>query len=209
MARHLTRHLDRRWALAADCESCSGLCCVSLAFERGPAFGFSKPANTPCRHLSSASRCSIHAARVERGLVGCVRYDCFGAGQRVTLELFPGRSWRDEPELAPQVFEAFRLLRDVHELALLLEVAHRLELPDALAERRAQLSRELEPEAGWTPDRLLSFDLAAAHARVHAFLRELRPYTANLLTRPTCRTPAETPAPSCASRAASAPPGSR
>jgi hypothetical protein len=43
---------------------------------------------------------------------------------------------------------------------------------------------------------------------VHAFLRELRPH-ATPLTRQTCRTPAGTPAPSCASLAASAPRGSR
>ena len=207
--------MTRRWALAADCESCSGLCCVGLAFERGPAFTFSKPANVPCRYLSRASRCSIHAARVERGLAGCASYDCFGAGQRVTLELFPGRSWRDEPELAPQMFEAFRVLRDVHELALLLEAASQLELPGALAERREQLARELEPELGWTPQALFALDLAGAHARVYAFLRELRPYAAALASpsrvspKPTCRTRAETPAPSCASRAVSAPPGSR
>jgi hypothetical protein len=203
--------MTRRWALEADCESCSGLCCVSLAFARGPGFSFSKPAHVPCRHLSSANRCSIHAARVERGLAGCVRYDCYGAGQRVTLELFPGRSWRDEPELAPQVFEAFRVLRDVHELALLLDAARRIELPGALAERRQQLARELEPDPGWTPESLFALDLAGACARVHAFLRELRPYAAALPldTTPTCRTRAGTPAPSCASRAASAPPGSR
>jgi hypothetical protein len=43
---------------------------------------------------------------------------------------------------------------------------------------------------------------------VQTFLRALRPYSSSLI-RPTCRTLAGTPAPSCASYAASAPRGSR
>ncbi|HWO09818.1 MAG TPA: hypothetical protein VNN80_10075 [Polyangiaceae bacterium] len=61
MARHLTLHLDRRWALAADCGSCMGLCCVSLAFERGPAFTFSKPADVP--HTRACTPSSARYAR--------------------------------------------------------------------------------------------------------------------------------------------------
>jgi hypothetical protein len=33
-----------------DCARCAGLCCVLLAFDRGPLFAFDKPAGIACRH---------------------------------------------------------------------------------------------------------------------------------------------------------------
>jgi hypothetical protein len=36
--------------LLGDCSRCIGLCCVSLAFDRGPRFAFDKRAGEACRH---------------------------------------------------------------------------------------------------------------------------------------------------------------
>jgi len=80
--------------LAGNCANCEGLCCVSLSFERGPAFSFEKAADVPCRHLLASDRCAVHAGRAAYGLAGCAGYECYGAGQRVARELFAGCSWR-------------------------------------------------------------------------------------------------------------------
>jgi len=99
--------------LAADCARCVGLCCVAPAFTRSSDFPIDKPAGTPCPNLLGDHRCGVHAQLRERGFGGCVVFDCFGAGQRVTQEVLAGRDWRDDPARA---FEAFHVLRAVHEV---------------------------------------------------------------------------------------------
>jgi hypothetical protein len=96
--------------LRADCARCSGLCCVAPAFARSSDFAFTKPAGTPCTHLTAAARCDQHTVLRERGMVGCTVFDCFGAGQALTERV----DWRTgDRELA---FAAFPRLRDLHEL---------------------------------------------------------------------------------------------
>lgn len=164
-----TPHIELR----ADCARCAALCCVSLAFDRSEWFSFAKPADVPCRHLREDNLCSVHALRGARGLRGCVEYECYGAGQRVTA-LFGGRSWREQPEHARGVFSAFRSMKQVHELLLLLEEASRLELPPERAQRRTQLLQRLEPEAGWTAESAAVFDASQCQVEVFAFLASLR-----------------------------------
>lgn len=88
--------------LTADCSRCAGLCCVLLPFARSADFAFDKAAREPCRHLSVTHRCDIHDRLLEKGMRGCVAYDCFGAGQSVTQS---GR------------VEAFHVVEQVHEIA--------------------------------------------------------------------------------------------
>ena len=104
-------------SLRADCAHCIGLCCVVLAFDRGPLFGFDKAPGDPCRHLDAADRCRIHASLAERGFAGCLAYDCLGAGQAVTA-MFAGRSWRDDPSTMREMYDAFVHVRETHRRAL-------------------------------------------------------------------------------------------
>ena len=108
--------------LRADCSRCCGLCCVGPAFDAEQGFGFDKPAHMPCAHLRGDFRCDIHGNLREHGFPACMTFDCYGAGQRVTQQLFSGRSWQSSPELAPRMFEAYRRYRALHELLALLAV---------------------------------------------------------------------------------------
>lgn len=158
--------------LVARCSRCAGLCCAALAFDRGALFAHDKAADEPCHHLG-ANGCAIHRARGERGYAGCVGYDCHGAGQRVTEELFGGASWRERPELGPAMFAAFRELAEAHRLLALLDAAARLPLDEARAAERARLVARLEDDETREVD-------ARAAREVEAFLKSLRP----LLRRP-------------------------
>jgi hypothetical protein len=160
--------------LSADCARCEGLCCVSLPFERGRCFSFDKPADVPCRHLLANDRCEVHAARRARGLGGCANYDCYGAGQRVTHELFGGRSWRADAQLARRICAAFRTLATVHELLLLLREASRLPLDQVQTLELGRLVEWLEPPEGRGAAAWLAFDAEHARATVRGFLRGLR-----------------------------------
>ena len=110
--------------LTADCSRCVGLCCVLLPFARSADFAFDKPAGEACRHLAGDHRCGIHDRLTESGMPGCVAYDCFGAGQAVTLT---GRT------------DVFLVVEQVHEVGwYLTEAADRgVDVADLLSETEA------------------------------------------------------------------------
>lgn len=117
----------------------------------------------------------MHHLLGESGLAGCAAFDCYGAGQRVTQELFPGVSWRQDDTVAGAMFEAFDVLRRIHELRLLLRVAGGLKLPLDRRRVRERLLASLEPSGGWTASTVSSFDIARHEREVREFLRGLRP----------------------------------
>jgi hypothetical protein len=162
--------------LRGSCARCQGLCCVSLAFDRSEWFAFDKPASTPCPHLLPSNRCRQHAQLEATGNGGCASYDCYGAGQRVTEELFPGIAWRREPEQQSAIFTAFLRLRDVHELRLLLREAARLSLPEATRAEGQVLLSQLEPAGGFTATTLAALDVEALRFDVRVYLRGLEPH---------------------------------
>lgn len=139
-----------------DCGRCVGLCCVALAFDRGPLFAIDKPAGQACPNLGPDCRCTIHAQRAAQGFAGCALYDCFGAGQ-LTTSLFSSLDWRDSDAARRQMLRAFALLRDIQQLRIGLRRLGRLDLLSPL-----------EPEGGWTlASLLLDAPSALAAARPH------------------------------------------
>lgn len=160
--------------LQPDCARCAALCCVAFAFDRSEDFALDKPAGSPCPNLMADDRCRIHADLVGQGFAGCASYDCHGAGQRVTQEMFAGRSWRESPELAAAMFEAFRILRKVHALLDLLRTAGQLPLTADQSARRDALRAALNPSEGWTNATLADFERSTLQAEVRSFLTSLR-----------------------------------
>jgi hypothetical protein len=104
-------------SLRGDCSHCIGLCCVVLAFDRGPLFAFDKGPGEACRHLDACDQCAIHADLDRRRMAGCAQYDCFGAGQSVTA-MFAGRSWRDGEETKREMYGAFVRIREANRTLL-------------------------------------------------------------------------------------------
>jgi hypothetical protein len=97
---------------------------VVPAFYSVQGFAFDKPAYTACKYLTLKNRCAIHTGLASRGLSGCVAFDCYGAGQRVTQELFNGVSWRSSDEIALQnLFSAYTSVLALHKLMAMLALA--------------------------------------------------------------------------------------
>jgi hypothetical protein len=109
--------------LRPDCVNCCGLCCVAPPFDADQGFGHDKAAREPCHHLQADFRCGIYAHLADKGYPGCVSFDCFGAGQRVTQELFGGANWSQSPEIAAQMFDSYERLRPLHELMAMAQLA--------------------------------------------------------------------------------------
>ena len=112
--------------LHSDCIKCSGLCCTALCFFKSDGFPTDKPAGKPCKNLLPDFQCAVHADLLERGLKGCAAYDCFGAGQRVTKEVYGGITWRDRPGGGEEVFEVFSVVRQLHQILWYLAEASTL-----------------------------------------------------------------------------------
>ncbi|MFI9050235.1 pentapeptide repeat-containing protein [Streptomyces sp. NPDC053427] len=156
--------------LTSDCGSCFGLCCVALPFAASSDFAVDKEAGRPCRNLQDDFRCGIHADLRQRGFSGCTVFDCFGAGQKVSQVTFGGQDWRRAPGTAREMFEAFPVMRQLHEL--LWYLAEALALPDARpvhAGLRGALDATERLTRG-TAQELAALDMPAHRGEVNALL---------------------------------------
>jgi hypothetical protein len=162
-----------RRSLRADCGSCFALCCTAFGFARSADFAVDKPAGTPCQNLATDFSCTIHDRLRPRGFRGCTVFDCFGAGQHVSQQLFAGRSWRERPETTKEMFAAFAVSRQLHEALWHLAEAERRTLDPELGEEAGRLRGTIDDALDGELSRLLEVDVATLHARVRTVLMEV------------------------------------
>lgn len=161
---------QRTQSLRADCASCSGLCCVALAFAKSADFAYDKQAGDPCTNLQEDNRCGIHPELAERGFSGCTVFDCHGAGQKVTQLSFPGVGWREAPQDREVVFATFQVMRSLHDLLWYLHQALALPTTEALHTELAQAYDETEALTEQGSTAVLRTDVSQVRARVSALL---------------------------------------
>jgi hypothetical protein len=152
----------------ADCSRCCGLCCVVPDQLAVQGFRVDKPAETPCTHLNGHHRCAIHATRHIHGYTACAAFDCFGAGQWITQSLFGGARWTDSPDLARQMFAAYRHWAPRFEAAALLEAALPHVRDDARCSLAARMTALITRE---TPDHRSPTDAARLRRETLAMIR--------------------------------------
>jgi hypothetical protein len=158
---------------SADCSQCAALCCLALAFDKGPSFAHNKQAGMPCHNLKDADPrqgCSIHKDLTITGYSGCVAYDCLGAGQRVTA-LFD-ETWEEIPRLAGPMMQAFRVMRDVQDLGQMLEASKALPLPQPIQKERDGWITQLK-EVQTTLGTLHAFETNGTAGQIRSWLRGL------------------------------------
>ena len=139
--------------LHADCTRCAALCCLSLTIDQATSSSiFNKRGGIPCAHLNAEGRCAIYENRARLGFSGCTAYDCYGAGQRTTQEVFSGRSWLTEPHLKNRMTNAFIVMSRIHGLLVKLATAKKWPLDTAKTQTLRELLDTLESPQGWTAD---------------------------------------------------------
>ncbi|MEN6327437.1 MAG: pentapeptide repeat-containing protein [Syntrophomonas sp.] len=161
---------SNRSDLRPDCAKCFGLCCVALYFSTSEGFPFDKDAGHPCHNLQSDYRCCVHESLGERGLKGCMAFECFGAGQKVAQVSFNGNDWRKAPESAEQMFEVFLVMRQLHELLWYLTEALTLQPACTIHQELKPMLDETERLTRLSPDSLLELDVAMHRGKVNALL---------------------------------------
>lgn len=158
----------RRPDLTADCERCAALCCTILCFDKSEAFAIDKPAGIPCPHVTDGARCGIYADRLELEFSGCMSYDCYGAGQRITHFYANTRDVRERDR-------AFHALRDLNELRWQLTEAAKL-CPNTEVDLARELGVEtatLHALAQRSPVALIDENLHRHASRVRTLLRRI------------------------------------
>jgi uncharacterized protein YjbI with pentapeptide repeats len=161
---------ELRASLRADCARCFGLCCVATGFARSSDFAIDKPAGRPCPHLRADFRCEIHDHLRADGFPGCAVYDCFGAGQKIAQLTFGGRDWRLAPHSASQMFAAFGVMRQLHQLLWYLCEALSFEQARSLHDEVQVALQETERLTLSTPQLLLDLDVETHRGNVNALL---------------------------------------
>lgn len=160
--------------LRDDCSMCAALCCFAFALDKSSMFAIDKPAGVGCPNLAADRNCTIHQDLADKGYKGCVAFTCHGAGQRVTQELFDGKSWQDDPALTQPMIDRFRDVRRIHEQLVLLREAQKLPLTEDQRKTCATLSTELAANEKLSATRVDSIIASNIEGQVAAFLQSLQ-----------------------------------
>lgn len=154
---------------SANCEECFGLCCVALPYAKSADFAFNKDSGQPCRHLQGDYRCGIHTQLRNKGFKGCTVYECYGAGQKISQQLYHGIDWRNSDQ-AQEMFQVFPVLQQLHEMLYYLDESLMIAEAEPLYQDIKQMMNETEQLTMQSPASLLELDVHALRARVNDVL---------------------------------------
>ena len=169
--------------LRGDCGKCFGLCCVALYFSASEGFPVDKDAGKPCPNLQTDFNCSVHKNLRQQGLKGCTAYDCFGAGQKVAQVTYGGHNWRQEVEVAKQMFEVFLVMRQLHEMLWYLTEASTLQVAHSMQDKFSSIINETILLTKLSPNSLIGLDVEAHRDKVNILLHN----TSELVRSKICR----------------------
>ncbi len=158
-------------ALTIDCQKCCGLCCIALYCTKTDGFPYDKVAGTPCKNLLSDFRCHSHHELIERKLKGCLSYDCFGAGQKVTQIIYKGEDWRKSPHCRQQMFEVFHIVTQLHQVLWYLLETYRMSNNQKMQEDIRTLIRKNEHMTTLSPNEILMLDIESYRKSVNTILK--------------------------------------
>lgn len=174
-----TQYKELVRSLKIDCRKCSGLCCTALYFSKSEGFPNDKPAGKPCTNLMSDFSCAVHKKLMQYNLKGCMAFDCLGAGQKVTSDIYGGVSWKQRPEAASEIFQVFLAVWQLHQMVWYLAEAAAVIPAEKLAEDIDALITEYKNMTALPPDQILQIDIEEYRTRVNLILKKAGELTAN------------------------------
>jgi hypothetical protein len=167
------KYADLAAVLRIDCEKCSGLCCVALYCMKTDGFPDNKQAGIPCKHLLADFCCDIHGQLANKKMRGCLAYDCFGAGQKVTQSSYAKENWKTNPEKANEIFQVFMIVFQLHQMAwYLLEASSLVTDKRIIAEVDALIAENIKMTA-LAPAEILQIDLTNYQTGVNLVLKKV------------------------------------
>lgn len=157
-----------------DCGRCCGLCCVALYFSRMDGFPEDKEAGEPCKNLHNDYKCRVHSSLSGLGLHGCMAYDCFGAGQKVTGQIPFKPDWNTiEDQEAEKIFQSFLTVMHLHQTLWYLAEASVLRIGESLKEQIRLLKNEGKDLTEQPLQILLSTEAEPFREKANSLLKRL------------------------------------
>ncbi|QHI72717.1 pentapeptide repeat-containing protein [Aminipila terrae] len=159
--------------LSIKCEECCGLCCTALYYAKTDGFPEDKAAGNPCMNLQDDFKCGIHEKLTKYNLKGCRSYDCFGAGQKVTQTIYKGMNWRNNPQIANQMYQVYLTVYQYQQMLWYL-----IQAAEAAPDNRQKDSIDLLVKENimitrMEPERILASDVEKYRGRVNSVLKEV------------------------------------
>ncbi|MGE6258283.1 pentapeptide repeat-containing protein [Heyndrickxia sporothermodurans] len=170
MSNEITLNEKNRNHLKADCENCFGLCCVALPYGKSADFPFDKDEGTPCRNLQTNYLCGIHKDLRTKGFRGCVAYDCFGAGQKVSQFTYKGNDWRENPTSRKEMFDVFPIMQQLQEMLWYLSETLTLEAAQPIYSEVQAILEETEDFTRQSSEIILTINITEHRAKVNDLL---------------------------------------
>lgn len=162
---------DKFKDLKIDCKNCFGICCVALYFSKFEGFPCDKVAGKACSHLNNDFGCKIHESLGEKGLKGCMTYDCFGAGQKVAQVMYQGIDWKKSAKT--EMFDVFLIMRQLHEMLWYLTDASLQKVSASLKEELEDMRLKINQLTHLDPSSLLCLDVESYRDSVNSLLRQV------------------------------------
>lgn len=158
--------------LKIDCKDCFGFCCVALYFSKCDGFPNDKEAGKPCNNLNKDFTCKVHNNLRNKGLKGCTIYDCFGAGQKVAQITYANENWIDNHKLKNEMFEAFLVMRNLHEMMWYLKCALENKYTKSLYTNIKETLDETIRLTNLSAKELLNVDVDSHRSKVNDLLKK-------------------------------------
>lgn len=162
--------------MRADCTRCAALCCVALALTPAQGFAIEKPNGKACPNLTNNNQCCIYDQRQNHGFQGCIKFDCLGAGQIITQDVFGGRNWREEPDILPGMVKTFGVMREIQEFKTILASAAKLPLTTKEQNILDNFLDALHPQNAWSQKALDDYSKSETKHHIKRFITRLKPY---------------------------------
>ncbi|WP_246213135.1 pentapeptide repeat-containing protein [Aminipila butyrica] len=136
-------------------------------------FPANKEAGIPCQYLRPDFRCDIHTTLKSKNLRGCLAYDCFGAGQKVTQNCFPIVDWKSNSNHGSKIFQVFQIVFQLHQMEWYLIEALSLPAAEALESDIKSLIWENERLTGLPAEEILHLDMESYRTDVNKILKQV------------------------------------
>lgn len=161
--------------MKSECERCSGLCCTALFFSKTDGFPEDKISGKPCSHLQDNYQCDIHEQLQQRGMKGCIGYDCFGAGPKVTQDLFEGHTWREYLRTGrdKDIFDTFVVVFHLYQIRYFLAEALTIIPAKKMSDEILGLLKENEQLCNYPFYAILDIDIHKYKCKVNPVLKQI------------------------------------
>ncbi len=159
-------------SLKSKCEACFGLCCIALFFSKTDGFPHDKKAGEPCQHLSIIHKCDVYQNLKHLGYKGCISFECFGAGQKISQSTFANQDWRSKPEISKNMFESFQVMRQLHEMIQYMAEANQRIETITIHDRLSETLIKLIDNTNLSSEELTELNLDVLHNEVDILLTE-------------------------------------